>query len=50
MMLKALESESCPGEKLVHASFRLILESGGGSEQQTGMFDGVKGSWTEKGI
>lgn len=50
MMLEALEGKSCPGEKLVHVSFRLILESGGGSEQQPGICDGVKGSWTEKGI
>lgn len=34
----------------MHVSFRLILESGGGSEQEAGMCDGVKGSWTEKGI
>lgn len=48
MMLKALESASCPGEKMMQVSFRPVLESGGGSEQQAGMCDGVKGSWTEK--
>lgn len=50
IMLKTLEIESCPGENLMHVSFRLILESGGGSEQEAGMCDDVKGSWTEKGI
>lgn len=50
IMLKTLDIESCPGENLMHVSFRLILESGGGSEQKAGMCDGVKGSWTEKGI
>jgi len=50
MMSEALESESCPGEKLVHVWFRLMLEPGGGAEQHAGMCGGVKGSWTEKDI
>lgn len=50
MMLKSLERESCPGEKLDYVSLGQVLRPGGSSEQQAEMCNGVKGNQTEKDV